>query len=54
MDLNLHPIYHQVDEHIMRYVRAANIDNKEHWVEEHLPDLYDKGVNVDERSIDFD
>ena len=26
MDLDLHPIYHQIDEHIMRYVTAAGID----------------------------
>ena len=41
MDLDLHPIYHQIDEHIMRYVKAAGIDNTEHWVEEKLPDLDD-------------
>ena len=26
MDLDLHPVYHQIDEHIMRYVKAAGID----------------------------
>ena len=50
MDLNLHPIYHQIDEHIMRYVNAANIDNKDHWVETKLPDL-DVG---DEEEIRFE
>tara|TARA_B100000902_G_scaffold95394_1_gene98193 strand:+ start:899 stop:1162 length:264 start_codon:yes stop_codon:yes gene_type:complete len=39
MDLDLHPIFHQIDEHIMRYVEAANIDNRDHWVEQNLPDL---------------
>jgi len=39
MDLDLHPVYHQIDEHIMRYVQAAGIDNSEHWVEKKLPDL---------------
>ena len=38
-DTNLHDIYKQVDQHIMNYVNAAGIDNKEHWVEPHLPDL---------------
>ena len=27
MDLDLHPIYKQIDEHILRYVKAANIAN---------------------------
>ena len=40
MDLNLHDLYKQVDKHIMNYVNAAGIDNKDHWVEPHLPDLY--------------
>ena len=39
MDLNLHDLYKQVDQHIMNYVNAAGIDNKDHWVEPHLPDL---------------
>ena len=39
MDLDLHPVYRQIDEHIMRYVTAAGIDNTEHWVEPHLKDL---------------
>ena len=47
MDLNLHPIFQQVDTHIMRYVEAAGINNKEHWVEERLNDL------PDETEIDF-
>ena len=42
MDLDLHPVFHQVDQHIMRYVEAAGIDNKEHWVEERLPDLQEE------------
>ena len=42
MDLDLHPVFHQVDQHIMRYVEAAGIDNKEHWVEERLPDLHEE------------
>ena len=50
MDLNLHPIYHQIDEHIMRYVEAANIDNKDHWVESKLPDL----DVTDEEEISFE
>ena len=50
MDLNLHPIYHQIDEHIMRYVQAANIDNKDHWVESKLPDL----DTTDEEEISFE
>ena len=52
MDLNLHDIYRQIDQHIMRYVNAAGIDNKEHWVETHLPDLDRDGR--DEVGIDFD
>ena len=36
----------------MRYVNAAGIDNTDHWVEPHLPDLdRDQG---DEVGIDFD
>ena len=42
MDLDLHPVFHQVDQHIMRYVEAAGIDNEDHWVEKNLPDLEDK------------
>ena len=34
-----HDLYKQVDQHIMNYVNAAGIDNKDHWVEPHLPDL---------------
>ena len=36
MDLNLHDLYKQVDQHIMNYVNSAGIDNKDHWVEPHL------------------
>ena len=36
MDLDLHPIFHQIDDHIMRYVKAAGIDNEDHWVEKKL------------------
>ena len=39
MDLNLHDLYKQVDQHIMKFVNNAGIDNKEHWVEPQLPDL---------------
>jgi len=38
-DLDLHPIYHQVDDHILRYIDAAGINNEDHWVEGKLPDL---------------
>tara|TARA_B100001057_G_scaffold377972_1_gene383301 strand:+ start:1947 stop:2231 length:285 start_codon:yes stop_codon:yes gene_type:complete len=48
MDIDLHNIYKQVDVHIMRYVEAAKIDNKEHWVETRLHNL------PDESGIDFD
>ena len=48
MDIDLHPIYKQVDRKIMAYVEAAGIDNKEHWVEEKLLDL------PDEEGISFD
>ena len=34
----------------MRYVKAANIDNKDHWVETHLPDL----DTTDEEEISFE
>ena len=39
MDLDLHPIFHQIDDHIMRYVKAAGIENEDHWVEKKLKDL---------------
>ena len=52
MDLNLHDLYKQVDQHIMQYVNAAGIDNKEHWVEPHLPDL-DRDIK-EEVGIEFD
>lgn len=48
MDIDLHNIYKQVDVHIMRYVEAAKIDNKEHWVETRLHNL------PDEEGISFD
>ena len=51
MDLNLHDVFKQVDQHIMRYVEAAGIDNKDHWVEPHLPDL-DRDLR-DEEGISF-
>ena len=51
MDLNLHDIFKQVDQHIMRYVEVAGIDNKDHWVETHLPDL-DRDL-PDEEGISF-
>ena len=41
MDLDLHPIFHQIDDHIMRYVKAAGIKNEDHWVEKKLKDLND-------------
>ena len=40
------------DRHIMNYVNAAGIDNKEHWVEPHLPDL-DRDAK-EEVGIEFD
>jgi|TARA_B100001094_G_scaffold122054_1_gene117819 hypothetical protein len=48
MDIDLHDVYKQVDVHIMRYVEAARIDNKEHWVETRLHNL------PDEEGISFD
>lgn len=48
MDIDLHDVYKQVDVHIMRYVEAAKIDNKEHWVETKLTML------PDEEGISFD
>ena len=52
MDLNLHDIYKQVDQHIMNYANAAGIDNKDHWIESKLPDLdRDKKEEV---GIDFE
>lgn len=48
MDIDLNNIYKQVDVHIMRYVEAARIDNKEHWVETRLHNL------PDEEGISFD
>ena len=51
-DLNLHDIYKQVDQHIMNYAIAAGIDNKDHWIETHLPDL-DSDIK-EEVEIDFE
>ena len=52
MDLNLHDVYKQIDQHIMDYVKLAGIDNNGHWVETHLPDL-DRDLK-EEVGIDFD
>ena len=52
MDLNLHDIYKQVDQHIMNYATAAGIENKDHWIEPHLPDL-DRDIK-EEVEIDFE
>ena len=52
MDLNLHDLYKQVDQHIMNFVNAAGIDNKDHWVEPNLPDL-DRDIK-EEVGIEFD
>ena len=52
MDLNIHDIYRQVDEHIMNYINASGIDNKDHWVEPNLPDL-DRNLK-EEVGIEFD
>ena len=38
-NLNLHDLYRQVDKHIMNYINTYDIENKEHWVEQNLPDL---------------
>ena len=52
MDLNLHDVYKQIDQHILDYVKLAGIDNNEHWVETHLPDL-DRDLK-EEVGIDFE
>ena len=52
MDLNLHDIYKQVDQHIMRYANNSGIENSDHWIETKLPDL-DRDTK-DEVGIDFD
>ena len=52
MDLNLHDIYKQVDQHIMRYANNSGIENTDHWIETKLPDL-DRDTK-DEVGIDFD
>ena len=41
MDLDLHPVYKQIDEHILRYVKAAGINNEDHWVEDKLKHPHD-------------
>ena len=51
-DLNLHDVFRQVDQHIMNFVKEAGIDNKDHWVEPHLPDL--ESDLKEEVGIDFD
>ena len=52
MDLNLHDIYKQVDQHIMRYANDSGIENTDNWIETKLPDL-DRDTK-DEVGIDFD
>ena len=51
-DLNLHDLFRQVDQHIMNFVKEAGIDNNDHWVEPHLPDL-ERDLK-EEVGIDFD
>jgi len=41
MDLNLHPVFDQIDDHILRYVKAAGINNETHWVEDKLKHPHD-------------
>tara|TARA_Y100000004_G_C8811112_1_gene367697 strand:+ start:405 stop:668 length:264 start_codon:yes stop_codon:yes gene_type:complete len=41
MDLDLQAVYKQVDDHILRYVTAAGINNDDHWVEEKLKHPHD-------------
>ena len=41
MDLNLHPVFDQIDDHILRYVKAAGIKNEDHWVEDKLKHPHD-------------
>ena len=41
MDLNLHPVFDQIDDHILRYVKAAGINNYDHWVEDKLKHPHD-------------
>jgi len=52
MDINLHDIYKQVDQHIMNYAKAAGIENKDNWIESNLPDL--ERDFKEEVGIDFD
>ncbi len=51
-DLNLHDLFRQVDQHIMNFVKETGIDNNDHWVEPHLPDL-ERDLK-EEVGIDFD
>ena len=41
MDLNLHPVFDQIDDHILRYVKAAGINNDDQWVEDKLKHPHD-------------
>ena len=41
MDLNLHPVFDQIDDHILRYVKAAGINNEDHRVEDKLKHPHD-------------
>ena len=52
MDLNLHDLYKQVDQHIMNYVNSSGIDNNDHWVDPQLPDL-ERNLK-EEVGIEFD
>ena len=45
-------IFSNVDQHILNYVNNEGIDNKDHWVEENLPDL-DRDLK-EEVGIEFD
>tara|TARA_A100001388_G_C28439460_1_gene343466 strand:+ start:138 stop:434 length:297 start_codon:yes stop_codon:yes gene_type:complete len=51
-NLNLHDIYKQVDQSIISYVKNADINNEDHWVESNLPDL-ERDLK-EEVGIDFD
>jgi len=51
-NLNLHDLYKQVDQQIMKYVKSTGINNNEHWVESNLPDL-ERDLK-EEVGIDFD
>ena len=41
MDLNLHPVFDQIDDNILRYVKTAGINNDDHWVEDKLKHPHD-------------